>query len=260
MSNKDIYDQLTSIQSRLNEGIQIIAVDETNKKTPIKITASNSNTKDDTGQYVGNLNVNADFSGSVKLNNETSNILIYGQNYANKKNYPVSIETNGDVSVKDTGANSSLSSIDAKLTSVGTKLQVEDTAVNTKLQTIIDNLEIIITPPRYGSHNNVHNGNLLAGASSTALNVSSYKKAVISYNDASHALNNTLQIVASADATDENTGNYDYIGLLIPVTNTTASKRYASAILELSPFKYLKITNLSGDNISGISCSLYGSG
>ena len=31
MSNKDIYDQLTSIQSRLNEGVQIIAVDETNK-------------------------------------------------------------------------------------------------------------------------------------------------------------------------------------------------------------------------------------
>ena len=257
MSNKDIYDQLTSIQSRLNEGVQIIAVDETNKKTPIKITASNSNKKDDTGQYVGNLNVNADFSGSVKLNNETSNILIYGQNYANKKNYPVSIGTSGEVSVKDTGANSSLSSIDAKLTSVGTKLQVEDTAVNTKLQTIIDNLEIIITPPRYGSHNNVHNGNLLAGASSTALDVSSYKKAVISYNDASHALNNTLQIVASADTI---TGNYDYIGLLIPVTNTTASKRYASAILELSPFKYLKITNLSGDNISNISCSLYGSG
>jgi len=255
MSNQDISTQLASIQSKLNEGIQIIAVDETNKKTPIKITASNSNKKDDTGQYVGNLNVNADLSGSVKLDNKTSNILIYGENGAT--NRAVSVDTNGRIYVNDVASQSYLTSIDAKLTSSANKLQVQDTAVNTKLTTIISKLDTIITPPRYGSHNNVHNGNLLAGASSTALDVSLYKKAVISYNDASHALNNTLQIVASADTI---TGNYDYIGLLIPITNTTASKRYASAILELSPFKYLKITNLSGDNISDISCSLYGSG
>lgn len=255
MSNQDISTQLASIQSRLNEGIQIIAVDETNKKTPIKITASNSNTKDDTGQYVGNLNVNADLSGSVKLDNKTSNILIYGEN--GTTNRAVAVNTNGKVYVNDVASQSYLMSIDAKLTSSANKLQVQDTAVNTKLTTIISKLDTIITPPRYGSHNNVHSGNLNASASSTALDVSSYKKAVISYNDASHALNNTLQIVASAGTIS---GDYDYIGLLIPVTNTTASKRYASAILELSPFKYLKITNLSGDNISGISCSLYGSG
>lgn len=255
MANQDISQQLASIQSKLNEGIQIIAVDETNKKTPIKITASNSKTKDDTGQYVGNLNVNADLSGSVKLDNETSNILIYGQN--NNTNRPVSVDMNGKIYVNDVAAQSYLTSIDAKLTSSANKLQVQDTAVNTKLTTIISKLDTIITPPRYGSHNNVHSGNLNASVSSTALDISLYKKAVISYNDASHTLNNTLQIVASADTIS---GDYDYIGLLIPITNTTASRRYASAILELSPFKYLKIINLSGDNISGVSCSLYGSG
>ena len=255
MSNQDIIDQLASIQSKLNEGVQIIATDETDKKTPIKITASNSDKKNDKGQYLGNLNVNADFSGSVKLNNESSNILIYGEN--DKKNYAVSVEKNGTVNVNDTSANSSLTSIDSKLTSIGTKLQVQDTDVNTKLQTIIDKLNIIVTPTRYGSHNNVYSGSLATSASSTALDVSLYKNAVISYTDTSYTLNNTLQIIASSDSIS---GDYDYIGLLIPVTNTTTSKRYASAILELSPFKYLKITNLSGDTINGISCSLYGSG
>ncbi len=70
MSNKDIYDQLTSIQSKLDQGVQIIGTYEKDNKTPIKITASNKG-KDDKGQLIGNLNVNADFSGSVKLNNET---------------------------------------------------------------------------------------------------------------------------------------------------------------------------------------------
>lgn len=257
MSNQDIINQLASIQSKLNEGVQIIATDETDKKTPIKITASNSDIKNDKGQYLGNLNVNADFSGSVKLNNSTSNILIYGQNYVNNTNHAMSVDTNGKVNVNDIGSQSYLASIDAKLTSSTNKLQVQDTAVNTKLGNIITKLDTIITPPQYGSHNNVHSGSLDISESSSALDVSSYKKAVISYTDTSYTLNNTLQIVASANSI---VGNYDYIGVLIPITNTTASKRYASAILELSPFKYLKITNLSGDIINGISCSLYGSG
>ncbi len=249
--NQDIIDQLSSISAKLDQGVQIIATDETDNKTPIKITAHNKN-KIGT-QYFGTLNVNTDISGSVQLNNKTSNILIYGQ--SGTTNYPVSVETNGKVNVLDTGANSYLGSIDTKLTSTANKLQVQDTAVNNNLNTIINKLDNIITPTRYGSHNNVHSGSLSASSSSSAVDVSLYKKAVISYNDTSYTLNNTLQIIASADAI---TGDYDYIGLLIPVTNTTTSKRYASAILELGPFKYLKIINLSDDAISGISCSLYG--
>jgi hypothetical protein len=255
MSNQDIIDQLTTISSKLDQGVQIIATDEKDKKTPIKITASNSEKKDNKGQYLGNLNVNADFSGSVKLNNKTSNILIYGEN--GTTNRAVSVDTNGKVYVNDTGSQSYLASIDAKLTSTSNKLQVQDTAVNTSLNTIITKLNSIITPTRYGSHNNVYSGNLAVSTSSSALDISLYKNAVISYTDTSYTLNNTLQIIASSDSIS---GDYDYIGLLIPVTNTTTSKRYASAILELSPFKYLKITNLSGDTINDISCSLYGSG
>lgn len=255
MSNEDIRKQLTSIQSKLNEGIHIIAVDEKDKKTPIKITASNSNITNTKGQYLGNLNVNADLSGSVKLNNKTSNILIYGEN--NTTNRPISVDTNGKIYVNDFASQSYLMNIDAKLTSSVNKLQVQDVALNTKLGTIITKLDSIITPSRYGSHNNVHTGSLAINTSSIALNVSLYKTTVISYSDTSHTLNNTLQIIVSAGSIS---GDYDYIGILIPVTNTSVSKRYASITLDLSPFTFLKIINLSGNNIDGISCSLYGCG
>jgi len=244
MSNEAIITQLANINTRLDEGVNIRGSVNGSSQKNVPLIKTDEN---------GQLIVNADISSAINF--QKSSILIYGSNGSNK--YPVSVQTNGTVNVNDTGSQSYLESIDMKLTSTANKLQVQDTAVNASLNTIITKLNSIITPTRYGSHNNVHSGSLATNASSTALDISSYKNAVISYNDTSYTLNNTLQILASADSIS---GDYDYIGLLIPVTNTTTSKRYASAILELSPFKYLKITNLSGDNITGISCSLYGSG
>ena len=245
MSNQAIIDQLANINTRLDKGINIRGVKENTDQTPVLLPVDNNN----------RLKVSADISGSI--NYASSSILVYGENYTDLKKYSISVGTNGKVNVNDTGSQSYLASIDMKLTSTSNKLQVQDTAVNTSLNTIITKLNSIITPTRYGSHNNVYSGNLAVSASSNALDISLYKNAVISYNDTSYTLNNTLQIIASSDSIS---GDYDYIGLLIPITNTTTSKRYASAILELSPFKYLKITNLSGDTVNDISCSLYGSG
>ncbi len=248
MSNEAIITQLANINTRLDEGINIRGSVNGSSQKNIPLIRTDNN---------GQLIVNADISGSVKLNDKTSSILVYGKN--GSSNYAVSVDTSGTVNVKDTGANSYLQSIDMKLTSTANKLQVQDTAVNNSLTTIITKLNSIITPTRYGSHNNVYSGSLVQNAMSTALDVTLFKTAVLSYYDTSHTLNNTLQIIATSSS-NPSTGTYDYIGLLIPITNTTTSKRYASTTLELSPFTYLKIVNLSTDTINGISCSLYGSG
>jgi len=114
--------------------------------------------------------------------------------------------------------------------------------------------QIIIAPlDKIGTHNNVKIGALAPGADSTPLNITLYRISVLSYSDASPLLNNTLHLLGSIDNT-----TYDFIGMLIPITDNYTNRRYATATLELSPFNYFKISNKSGQNIAGIECSLYG--
>lgn len=114
--------------------------------------------------------------------------------------------------------------------------------------------QIIIAPlDKIGAHNNVKTGTLLAGADSTPLNVALYRISVLSYSDTSYTLNNTLHLLGSIDNI-----TYDFIGMIIPITDSSTNKRYATTTLELSPFNYFKISNKSGQNIAGIECSLYG--
>lgn len=239
MSNADIITELTNINTRLDRGINMRGVRASKSTVNVLATVDDNN----------RLNVNATVTGTVELNNKTASVLVYGKN--GSSNVPVSVESNGKVNVTDTDSHSILTSINSKLTSSASKLQVQDVAGNNILNTINSTL----THTRIGSHNNIYSGNLIQNASSTAFDISSYHKSVLSYCDTSHTLNNTLQIIASVDGS-----NYDYIGLIIPITNSDTSKRYASTVLELSPFTSLKIINFSADTVNGITCSLYGSG
>lgn len=94
---------------------------------------------------------------------------------------------------------------------------------------------------------------LNSGQASPLFNVSSYKKAVLSYSDAQPASSASLALYGSVDGT-----NLYYVGEILPILNTYSNMRYATVSLDLEPFTHIQIINQSVDTIGGIICFLFG--
>jgi hypothetical protein len=200
----------------------------------ISITLNNINTKLDEG--VGIQAIKQQTGGRLSLTNITAD-----PNAPNNKDrLNVTTEFGGDFKTTSDKANVLISGKN-NITNI-------PVAVNSSGQIIIAPLDKI------GSHNNIKAGTLAPNTDSTPLNVTLYRISVLSYSDTSYTLNNTLHLLGSIDNI-----TYDFIGMLIPITDNTTNKRYGTTTLELSPFNYFKISNKSGQNITGIECSLYGS-
>lgn len=238
------------------------------------------------------LNVNT----AVTINENDSSILIYGKNGANNipvavditgkvktvdsvgNGYLQSIDdklnsVGNKLQVQDVALHTDNLTLINKLNQIYTLLSTtgidtNDADTHTKLDTINttlgnsvgnmnfdvnNNLQVINKAGvNIGTYGNILQGNLNAGESSTAFTVTNYRSTVISYTDTSYTLNNTIQLRASNDGT-----NYDFVGMLIPVTDMDTNERYASTVIDLSPFTYFKIVNRSANNITGVTCSIY---
>lgn len=238
------------------------------------------------------LNVNT----AVTINENDSSILIYGKNGANNipvavditgkvktvdsvgNGYLQSIDdklnsVSNKLQVQDIALHTDNLTLINKLNQIYTLLSTtgidtNDADTHTKLDTINTTLENSVGNMNFdinnnlqvinkagvniGAYGNILQGNLNAGESSTAFTVTNYRSTVISYTDTSYTLNNTIQLRASNDGT-----NYDFVGMLIPVTDIDTNERYASTVIDLSPFTYFKIVNRSANNITGVSCSIY---
>lgn len=238
------------------------------------------------------LNVNT----AVTINENDSSILIYGKNGANNipvavditgkvktvdsvgNGYLQSIDdklnsAGNKLQVQDVALHTDNLTLINKLNQIYTLLSTtgidtNDADTHTKLDTINTTLENSVGNMNFdvnnnlqvinkagvniGTYGNILQGNLNAGESSTAFTVTNYRSTVISYTDTSYTLNNTIQLRASNDGT-----NYDFVGMLIPVTDMDTNERYASTVIDLSPFTYFKIVNRSASNITGVTCSIY---
>ncbi len=172
-----------------------------------------------------------------KSPNEPNVLVKLDNNDRLKVNAVIDGSYTGTLNVFDSSVNSTLNTTNSTLSTINNK---------------VDDIKKLLISTRIGSNNNVYSGTLANNSSSSALNITLYTKSVLSYSDTSIGLNNTLQVLGSADGI-----NYEYIGIIIPIVDTFTSKRYASTVLELEPFTSLIIKNTSNSSISGISCSLY---
>ena len=107
---------------------------------------------------------------------------------------------------------------------------------------------------RSGTFNNIiNNAALNTNSYSTALDVTGFNKAVLSYNDGQN-LSDSILIFASLDNT-----NWFYYGAVIPVYYSILTKRYAATKLNLSQVRFIRIYNSSSTNITAANCTLVSS-
>ena len=238
------------------------------------------------------LNVNT----AMSINENDSSIVIYGKNGANNipvavdntgkvktvdsvtNSYLQSIDdklnsAGNKLQVQDVALHTDNLTLINKVNQIYTLLSTtgidtNDADTHTKLDTINTTLENSVGNMTFdannnlqvinkagvniGTYGNILQGNLAAGTGSSPITVTNYRSTVISYTDTSYTLNNTIQLRASVDGT-----NYDFVGMLIPVTDMDTNERYATTVIDLSPFTYFKIVNRSASNITGVTCSIY---
>jgi hypothetical protein len=277
MSNTDAI--LNNILTLLKQGVGIRGKSGTGT---VQISADGQN----------RLNVNT----QVSIDEANSSILVYGKNGTNNipvavdntgkvktvdsvgNSYLQSIDdklnsAGNKLQVQDTALHIDNLTLINKLNQIytllsATGIDTSDNDTHTKLDTINttltnsvgnmnfdsnSNLQVINKAGvNIGSYGNVLQGNLIAGDSSPAITITNYRSTVISYTDTSYTLNNTIQLRASVDGT-----NYDFVGMLIPVTDPDTNERYATTVIDLSPFTYFKIINRSANAVNGITCSIY---
>ncbi len=107
---------------------------------------------------------------------------------------------------------------------------------------------------RSGTFNNIiNNAALNTNSYSTALDVTGFNKAVLSYNDGQN-LSDSILIFASLDNT-----NWFYYGAVIPVYYSILTRRYAATKLNLSQVRYIRIYNSSSTNITAANCTIVSS-
>ncbi len=159
----------------------------------------------------------------------------------------------GDTAITSTALTASINGIDTAAalysTNGTTRTAITSTAsaldVNIKTQTI----------NRMGSFNNfLSNVAINANTNSSSFNIDGYSiNSVLSYTDTQN-LTDSLLIFASLDNT-----NFFYYGELLPLYNSSLSKRFALTNINLAPVKYIRLFNTSSTNITAASSTILSS-
>lgn len=102
---------------------------------------------------------------------------------------------------------------------------------------------------KQGKKGNIHSGNLAPGASTAHFNCHEYGvNSVLCYEDSYMTADKTITIFTTSSETDQ-AGQEVSLGVITPVRNISASKRYISTKINLAPFEYIWIKS-DNDEIS----------
>lgn len=218
-----------------NINSNIVYCDTTSLATNSKLT--------DCETLLNDIKTNTNSINNKIINsNNTIKTSLYDSTGTNFTSVNNGLKTCLDVAVRDSNGSS--------ITSTANSLNVYQSNVPSVYKTILPTSTI-------GSQGNLLNGALSSSSSSTALNCTTFTKCILSYKDTLVSSTGTIIIEASIDGV-----NYNYIGRIIPIkySGGVFSNRFATSIVDLSPFTSVRLTNDGSDSIPSGLCSLFSYG